>query len=468
MKIESKDLKMRLSEGLARHHVAGASIAVLYKGELITAAAGVTNIDTGVEVTPDTVMHIGSITKIFNATLVMQMVDAGRLDLEERVVRYLPDLKLKDHRALEQITVKMLLNHTSGIDGEMLPDHGHDEETIEKGIARFANLGQLAPPGAEYSYCNAATVIAGYLAQKLTGRSWYRLLRERIFEPLQMKHAVALPEEALLHRASVGHYYCSASKTLRRTSFAFLPLSFAPCGTTLMTSASDLITFAGAHMEGGVGINGARVLSERSAQAMQRMTMSNKGKGYTGDINVGIGWMIFEDGLLHHAGGGPGIVSVLYAYPEHEFAAAILCNTEHGFVLINEFMEPWLKEFGAMRPYGMGDITARPERTSIDLNKYVGTYEAVQIRFNVSRTSDGLALSRQFKFASYESMSRKATDPARLNPLGDDKFLLESDGTDGLLYDAFRVFTFRNPDAEGFMQHLGYGMRLYRRVSHSQ
>jgi len=70
--------------------------------------------------------------------------------------RYLPDLRLGEHTAQKQITVRMLLNHTSGIDGELLPDKGHDEETIEKGITRFAELGQLFAPGTEFSYCNAA------------------------------------------------------------------------------------------------------------------------------------------------------------------------------------------------------------------------------------------------------------------------------------------------------------------------
>jgi len=98
----------------------------------------------------------------------------------------------------------MLLNHTSGIDGELLPDKGHDEETIEKGITRFAELGQLFAPGTEFSYCNAGTVIAGYLAQQLRRNSWYSLIKERIFAPLKMNHAAALPEDAILHRAAVG------------------------------------------------------------------------------------------------------------------------------------------------------------------------------------------------------------------------------------------------------------------------
>jgi CubicO group peptidase (beta-lactamase class C family) len=411
--------------------------------------------------TQDTVLLIGSITKIFNATLLMQLVDAGAIDLGAPVLRYLPDLRLKDPAALGRITVQMLLNHTSGIDGQMLPDHGHDEETIEKGIARFAGLGQIFAPGTEYSYCNAATVIAGYLAQRVSGRSWYRLVRERIFEPLQMQHAATLPEEALLHRASVGHYLNPvAGLTPTRTSFAFLPMSFSPGGTTLMMSARDLLTFARAHIDRGLGPNAVRILSEQSARAMQRRTVVNRGKGYT-NTDIGIGWMLAADGMLQHSGGGPGIVAVLYAQPEREFAAAILTNAEHGLSVINEIMEPWLKELGSSQPLGCEAVARPAQEPELDFSRYVGVYENVSVRYFVAPAGRGLTLSSQAKFAPYESISTDATPPTRLISLGDEKFLLESADR---RFEAFRVFSFRNPDAAGRMRHLGNTERLFLRV----
>src|SRR5262245_4083157 len=110
MKIRKNDLHTLLEDRLVRHHVPGASAAVFHRGQLIAAAAGVLNVNTGVEVTSDTVMHIGSIAKVFTATLIMQLVDEGHLELDERVVRYLPDFRLKDDEALDRITVQMLLN----------------------------------------------------------------------------------------------------------------------------------------------------------------------------------------------------------------------------------------------------------------------------------------------------------------------------------------------------------------------
>jgi CubicO group peptidase (beta-lactamase class C family) len=464
MKINFEDLRGALEERLARHHVPGASIAVLCNGELTSAAAGLANVATGVALTDDTVMHIGSITKVLNATLVMQLVDERRVDLAMPVVQYLPDLKLKDRAALGEITVEMLLNHTSGIDGDMLPDHGHDEETIEKGIERFAQLGQIHAPGAEFSYCNAGTVIAGYLVQRLCGKSWYQLIHERIFRPLQMEHSVSLPEEALLHRASVGHYLQPGAQKPTRTSFAFLPLSFGPAGASVMMSARNLVLFASAYLTRGVGANGVRILSEESARAMQAISVSNEGKGYT-YIDMGLGWMVTRENLLFHAGGGPGIVAALYAHPPTGFAAAVLTNAEHGLGLINEFMEPWLAELGPTLPFGMANVRPPLAPVQIDVDRYVGVYENVLCRFRVGRAGDGLSLSRQAKIAVYESVSTEEGPAAKLIPLGDDRFLVDVGDGSAAGSAAARIFTFRGLRTDGRMQYIGCIPRLWKRVS---
>ncbi len=459
------DLQATLKEILARHKVPGASVAVFDKGRLKTAAAGVINMSTGVELTPDTAMHIGSITKVFNATLVMQLVDEGKVDLDEHVVRYLPDLRLKDGEVLQQITVKMLLNHTSGIDGEMLPDQGHDEETIEKGIARFAQLGQVHRPGMEFSYNNAATVVAGYLVQRLRGRSWYELVRQRIFEPLKLEHAAALPEEALLLRASVGHFSGAKPEQIPvRTPRAFLPMSFSPAGTSLMMSARDLVTFARAHLAQGASVNGTRILSERSARTMREITVDNRGKGYTTIDGMGVGWMVSGNGLLSHGGGGPGVVAQLYAHPERQFALAVLTNAAYGWRAINDVIEPWRKEFAIERGMTFTQFRIAAEPAKKDIGRYVGVYENVTYRYRISPMGDGLAFSQQPKFVR-PGLTAEATAPARLRPLGGDRFVLEPNPEDGNPVDQARTFTFRNSGADGRMEHLGTSSRLYRRVS---
>lgn len=390
------NLQKNFEEAVKRHHVAGACIAVYYDAVLVTAAAGVTNVTTGVRMTADTVIHLNSIAKIFNATLVMQLIDEGLLRLDDPVVKYLPALKLHDVEARECITVKMLLNHTSGIDGELLPDCGHDLETIEKAISRFTNMGQIHKPGLDCSYCNTGTVIAGYLAQKISGVSWYDLVKERIFVPLRMDHSVVLPEDALLHRASVGHYLNPITLEISRSSLAFLPLSFAPAGSTMMMSVRDLVTFARAHIADGVGPNGKRILSEQGALAMRQLTTHCHIRNVRG---MGLGWMLFNNGVIGHSGNSAGNASMLYVHPEKKIVVAILTNTEHGLVLINDFMRPWLKEIADIRPYGDMEQYRRPTKdVAVHEAQYIGVYENNALRCEVCKIASGLGLAIQTKF----------------------------------------------------------------------
>ena len=325
-------------------------------------------------------MHIGSITKVLNATLVMQLVDEGRVELTASLKRYLPDFQVADRTATERITVEMLLNHTCGIDGEYFPDAGPDAERIEDVIPRIARQGQVHAPGAEVSYCNAGAVLAGYLAQRLLRKSWYTLVEERIFKPLELRHSVVQPAHALLHRATVGHFL-SKDGTNTRTSFAFLNPSFAPAGATAMLAAKDLATFALAHVNDGVGTNGHRLLSAASARRMRQQTAAWRGVGGGG---VGLGWMTLDKGILGHDGGGPGIVSWLYADPAAKTVAAVLTNAAHGVPVLDDITAPLYEAAGA-KPFGadVDELAKQVTDSPVDPHAFVGQYESVASAFRV-------------------------------------------------------------------------------------
>jgi CubicO group peptidase (beta-lactamase class C family) len=458
-------LVQRLQTALARHVMPGASVAILKDGKISLAAAGVINVTTGVELTVDTVMHIGSIAKIFNATLLMQLVDEGLVDLDECILSYLPKLGWADLKAAEQMTVRMMLNHTSGINGSTLPDAGFDEETIEKGVQRLVRLGQLFPPGTEFSYCNPGTAIAGYIVQRVRQESWPTLVHKRIYEPLGMRHAIALPQEALLHRASVGHYLDPERPgQLVRTTRALLPLSGAPGGTTLMMSARDLVTFAAAHLNGGVGLNGTRILSQESTAAMQKSTVEVFGLGYA-RFNLGLGWMITREGLLNHNGGGPGIFSSLWAHPGKKFAVAVLTNGDHARGLIDEMVASALDgvcEAVVTSTFEEQDAVKPLERP---IASYVGVYEDTAASFRVVEDGGRLLLSSRGQFAYYDNVSTEEGPQFPLEHIGDDKFLWRAPPEIAGKSNAWgRLFAFRAPQADGRMQNIGTKMHLYRRV----
>jgi len=452
------DLQLDLERSIEKNKVVGASAAIYHKGAIETAAAGLLNVTTGVELTHDTVMHIGSITKTLNTTLVMQLVDDGLVELDAPVVEYMPDFRVKDPAATRAITVKMLLNHTSGINGELLPDFGHDEETIAKMVARAAEMDQLFAPGTDCSYCNTAMVVAGYLVQTVRGESWYDLMKHRIFSPLGLEHAIVLPEDAPLHRATVGHFLDPATGVNTRTSHVFLPLSFAPAGSTAMLSARDLVTFGVAHIRDGLGANGTRILSEKSAKAMRTKTSSYKGTG-VGDF--GLAFMLGDGGDASHGGGGPGILSSLLINPEHDFAMAVLTNSAHGGTVIGELTNAW-------KAAVTGVESKKPERRPVldvdfDPAIYTGTYEDVAAEHRVDFKDGRLTFSSRAKVMFYDNVSLEPTPAISLEPVGDDAFaVVMPEGTPETTPQA--IISFVNPMADGRMQHLAMGGRLYRRT----
>jgi CubicO group peptidase (beta-lactamase class C family) len=442
-------LASRLAALIQKHNVPGVSAAVYRADQWDIAAAGVTNVTTGVEVTPETVMHIGSITKVLNATLVMQLVDEGRIELTAPVKQYLPDFHVADRDATELITVEMLLNHTCGIDGEYFSDAGPDAQRIEDVIPRIERQGQIHPPGTETSYCNSGAVLAGYLAQRLLGKSWYALIEERIFKPLELKHSVVQPAHALLHRASVGHFL-NKDGSNTRSSFAFLNPSFAPAGATAMVTAKDLATFALAHMNDGVAPNGHRLLSPASARRMRRQTAAWRGVSGGG---VGLGWMTMEKGIVGHDGGGPGIMSWLFADPAAKTVAAILTNAAHGVPVLNEITGPFYEAAGA-KPFvaEADDLAKLATDAPVNPHPYVGEYQSVALAFRVIPQDEGIALRVRPKVLFYDGDTLEESPAVPLRPIRDGHFISRQG-----------FVTFLNPSADGRMQHLVSRRRLHRR-----
>src|SRR5437763_4910361 len=195
----------RLDELIAEHKVPGAALGIALGDESLELAAGTVNVNTGVATTTDTLFQIGSITKVYTATMVMQLVDEGKVGLDEPVITYVPELVLADAEAARTITVRHLLTHTSGIDGDLFEDYGRGDDCVERYVASFGSLAQMAPPGSFFSYCNSGFVLAGRLIEKIDGVGFDQALRTRVLSPIGATASTMLPEEAILHRVSVGH-----------------------------------------------------------------------------------------------------------------------------------------------------------------------------------------------------------------------------------------------------------------------
>jgi CubicO group peptidase (beta-lactamase class C family) len=456
------EIQKKLGDAIASSGVPGASIALWDGQTLHTIVAGVRNSVTQDPVTTDTLMHIGSITKIFNTTLVMQLVDEGLVSLDDPVLQHLPDLKLGDMAAAARITVRMLLNHTSGIDCMLLPDHGPDLERIQDAVERFAAVGQLHAPGAGPSYCNAATVIAGFMVQTLRGESWFTLIKNLILEPLALDHSLVDLTDIPKFRVSVGELTDPATGKTFQTTRPFLPLSFSPAGATMMMSASDLVTFARMHLGQGVGSNGARVLSASAVATMQRSTATVlEPKGW----QWGVGWNLLPGGLLFHGGGGPGVSSALYVDPKGGRAVALLTNSDAGFGMLPEVLGPVLSDWSGT-DYSNG-IYPKPEVSVPDdyrmseeeRQSYLGRFENNMIRVEIVPAGDGIGLRHSVASAFYDNTIVEACPAASMKALGDHLFTVNAPGFMG------NVVRFLPPQDGERSQGIGFHVHMLMRTN---
>ena len=123
----------------------------------------------------------------------MQLVDEGAVDLDATIRRYLPEFRIADEAAAEQITVRQLLTHTSGFEGDIFTDTGPGDDCVEKYLGVLHDVPQLFPPGTLWSYNNAGFCVLGRLVEVLRGEPYDVCLREQLITPLGITHAATSP-----------------------------------------------------------------------------------------------------------------------------------------------------------------------------------------------------------------------------------------------------------------------------------
>src|SRR5579884_3213973 len=152
---------------MARWDVPGLAVGVLRDGCVETRGYGIANLETRAPVGAETVFQVGSISKVFTATLVMTLVEAGKLDLDAPVFGYVPDLTLADMGAARAITLRHLLTHMAGFYGDRFDDHGMGDDALAHAVAAFPTLKQQTAPGELWTYCNAGFDLAGLVIERV-------------------------------------------------------------------------------------------------------------------------------------------------------------------------------------------------------------------------------------------------------------------------------------------------------------
>ncbi|MGM1059005.1 serine hydrolase domain-containing protein [Saccharothrix sp. Mg75] len=367
---------------LERHEVPGAQVAVLADGQVGGAAAGVLDTATGAPVTDDALFRIGSITKVWTATLVQQLVNEGLLDLDRPVRDHLVDFRLADRSAGETVTARQLLSHTAGFEGDLFADTGTGDDAIEKYVAGLADARQVFPPGERFSYCNSGYVVLGRLVETLRDEPFNAVLRERLIDPLGLANVATSPDEAILRRPAAGHVRSASNGTVKPVRELSMGASTAPAGALLAMNARDLLGLVRMHLE------------HADLDAMREPQVAVPDLGLISG-HWALGWALPDYGgplVLGHTGWTAGQRSFLRVVPDAGVAVAMLTNGGDVYPVFTEVFGHLLGELGGVvQP----DLPVPPEVPQpVDAGRVTGTYRSPVADNVVHVDADGRAWLR--------------------------------------------------------------------------
>jgi CubicO group peptidase (beta-lactamase class C family) len=423
--------------------VPGVALGVLFEAEEETAGLGVTSIENPLEVTPDTLFQIGSITKTFTAAAIVRLVERGEVDLDASVRTYLPDFELSDEDAAARATVRQLLTHTGGWLGDYFDDFGWGDDALARIVAALAEQPQLTPLGEVWSYNNAAFYIAGRVIEVATGQSFEPALRELVFDPLGLEHAYFFMDDVITRRFAIGHERDERDETVVARPWAIGRAAHAAGG--IVTAVPELLRYARFWTEGGDFLR---------PESVAEMTRPQVPIGGNVDA-VGLAWMLMSiEGvrLIGHGGGTKGQISWLGIAPDNGFALAIVTNHNYGGILTDRVAAAAYESYLGVR---------EPELEAIDLDPapYLGRYTARMADLELVQTGDGLELHYVPKggFPTPDTPPMPPPPPASVRFASEDELFAVDD-----IWKGERMRILR--DEDGGIAWLRAGGRVYKPV----
>ncbi|MDH6141524.1 CubicO group peptidase (beta-lactamase class C family) [Kitasatospora sp. GP30] len=367
--------------------VPGLSVGILTDGQELTAAHGVTSVDNPLPVTADTLYPLASVSKTVTATAVMRLVAQGRVELDAPVRRYVPELRLADETAAERITVLTLLNHTAGLDWNLVGAAAGDG-SLASFVAAMAELPLIAEPGARASYSQAGYNLLGLVIEKVTGLPFEKAVAELVLEPVGLRNSFFDTDDIMVRRFAVGHNRGEDGELRPATPWrAFRSDDRANNpGGGLVSSVSDLLRWARFHLGTGDGVLPAELLRGMREQTVE-LRASSFGDG------IGICWFLREVGgarTIGHGGSGNGQFTELLIVPERNFAVVSLANVGPDGYNANQRVVAWALE------HYLGLVEEQPEPVAHDEAKareVAGRYENDAMVVDVATDGSGLTLA---------------------------------------------------------------------------
>ena len=372
-------IEAMVQERVNRKQAVGLVVATLDRGKtkvFIAGSSGSNSVPLGI----NTVFEIGSITKVFTAALLADMVARGEVRFEDPVRRFLPGFARVPTRKGKEITLLDLATQFSGL--PRLPDNLHPKDpanpyadyTVDQLYAFLSGYTLTRDIGERFEYSNLGLGLLGHALALRAGKTYEQLLRERILDPLDMKDTRIALSRSMRNRLAPGHDDAGV-----KTGNWDLP-TLAGAGA-LRSTAADMLKFLAANLD-------TRATPVTKALAMTRGAR----RDISGPMKIGLGWQIlnpFGRTIVWHNGGTGGYRAFIGLDPESERGAVVLSNQSVSSDDIGlHILEPRLPLTPAPK------VRTEVAVDSLVLETYVGVYE-LSPAFEIAVTREGNELSLQ-------------------------------------------------------------------------
>jgi CubicO group peptidase (beta-lactamase class C family) len=393
-------------------HVAGATVAVVKDGALLFAKGyGYANVAKRTPVDAErTLFRIGSTSKLFTWTAVMQLVEQGKLDLDTDVNKYL-DFKIPATFP-QPITLRHIMTHTPGFEEDGRDLIG-DDSTYNIPLGRWLAThipGRVRPPGTYASYSNYATALAGYVVQRVSGVPWDDYIQQHVLAPLGMTHtSTRQPLPARLHDDMSQGYIWGGGAYVPKKFEIVEPM---PAGS-IAASATDMSKFMIAHLNDGT-FNGQRILADSTAKRMHA-------RAFTHDPRLpGFALGFYEKTshglrIIGHGGDTQYFHTDLALVPDEKLGVFVSYNTVTGGELsFSQFLTQFLDHYYPAAP----SIVAMPANATKEAQRVAGEYEFNRRSYTTFQKAIGLAGDIKIGADSGRLIMHSALGDSRLVPVG--------------------------------------------------
>ncbi|MFG3440537.1 serine hydrolase [Nonomuraea sp. NPDC047897] len=391
MTLDVPRLQARVAALLSEYGIPGAAIGVLRDGAVTEFAVGVKNVETREPATTDTVYQCGSMTKTWTALAFMQLVDEGKVELDEPVRSYLPGFAVADLEASARTTPRHLLNHTNGIE-EAYGDPGEGDDVYERMVGNIADAPQVFPLGRTHGYSAAlGYAVLARIMEVVDGKRWDDVMRDRLFDPMGLTSTSSGREQVDETRAATGHLIRSLDEGPVVTPVDYLPRAFGPGGAVTSTTG-EVLAMAHVLLAAGTAPNGKRVVSPGSIREMMRSRVPVPDPYLFGPAWA-LGLIVCDwHGETVYATDGStiGQNARLRLLPDSDTAIAMLTNGGPREEFYRRVFNDILADLGTV---AIPDLPAPDTTLHLDPSRYAGVYERPGARYEVSAEGGRLHLT---------------------------------------------------------------------------